>query len=128
MKYDKKKILKQSLDAIHKYKLIFIEEVVAYIPIHKQTFYEYFPIGSNEMDTIKEAISKNKIDMKAGLRHKWYKNDNATTQIALYKLIANKEEKDALNNNESKQTDTKTENFIHIHLDKDADKTNKATD
>jgi hypothetical protein len=37
--------------------------------------------------------------MKNGLRKKWYDNNNATTQIALYRLLATKEENEALSLN-----------------------------
>lgn len=98
MSYDKEKIFKQALEAVNKYKLIFIEEITPYIPISNKTFYQYYPVGSKELQTIKNAINKNKVDMKAGLRHKWYKKDNATTQIALYKLLSNEIERKILNN------------------------------
>ena len=52
----------------------------------------------HEMHIIKDELNKNKIKMKAGLRKKWYMNNNATTQIALYKLISNEDELIRLNN------------------------------
>lgn len=89
-----KELEAQALDAIGKYKLIWIEEVVSFLPCARSTFYD------NELDksdTIKAAILKNRTDLKIGLRKKWYESENATTQIALYKLTGTEDEKKALN-------------------------------
>jgi hypothetical protein len=92
MAYDRIKIYQQALDLIEKKKLFFIEDVVCLLPCRKSTFYDLFPIDSNEMDTIKELLEKNKIEIKNGLRNKWYNGNNPLTQMALYKLIGTEEE------------------------------------
>ena len=92
MAYDRTKIYQQALDLIEKKKLFFIEDVVCLLPCRKSTFYDLFPIDSNEMDTIKELLDKNKIEIKNGLRNKWYNGNNPLTQMALYKLIGTEEE------------------------------------
>jgi hypothetical protein len=92
MAYDRVKIYEQALDLIDKKKLFFIEDVVCLLPISKQTFYEFFKVESNELDTIKELLDKNKIEIKNGLRNKWYNGNNPLTQMALYKLIGTEEE------------------------------------
>ena len=99
MAYDKKELERQSLEAIGKYKLIWIEEIVSYLPRSKQTFYDH---GLDKLDTIKDAILKNRNDLKVGLRKKWYESDNATTQIALYKLIGTDDESDRINSQKQK--------------------------
>ena len=66
MAYDKNKIYEQAKDLIEKKKLFFIEDVVTLLPISKTTFYEYFAIESNELDTIKELLDKNKIREERG--------------------------------------------------------------
>ena len=99
MAYDTKELEAQALDAIGKYKLIWIEEVVSYLPCARSTFYD------NELDksdTIKAAILKNRTDLKIGLRKKWYESENATTQIALYKLIGTESESDRINSQKQK--------------------------
>ena len=50
-------------------------------------------------DILKQALENNKKIIKRGLRNKWYQNDNATTQVALYKLLADEDELSRLNNN-----------------------------
>ena len=110
MAYDRIKIYNQALDLIEKKKLFFIEDVITLLPISKQTFYEFFKVDSNELDTIKEALDKNKIDVKNGLRNKWYNGNNPLTQMALYKLIGTEEEYHRI-------ASTKTENK-NINIEK----------
>jgi hypothetical protein len=92
MAYDRIKIYEQAQELIKTKKLFFIEDVITLLPISKQTFYEFFKVESNELDTIKELLDKNKIDIKNGLRNKWYNGTNPLTQMALYKLIGTEEE------------------------------------
>lgn len=110
MAYDRIKIYKQALDLIEKKKLFFIEDVVTLLPISKPTFYEFFEIDSNELNTIKEGLDKNKIEVKNGLRNKWYNGNNPLTQMALYKLIGTEEEYHRI-------ASTKTENK-NINIEK----------
>lgn len=93
MQISKEESHAMALEAIIKNKLMFVEDVVAMMPISKQTFYNH---GLDEFDDIKEAMNKNRIDMKRGLRVKWYKSDNATAQIALYRLLGTDAELDRL--------------------------------
>jgi hypothetical protein len=110
MAYDRIKIYQQALDLIEKKKLFFIEDVVTLLPISKQTFYDYFKVDSDELDNIKEALDKNKIEVKNGLRNKWYNGNNPLTQMALYKLIGTEEEYHRI-------ASTKTENK-NINIEK----------
>lgn len=87
MAYNTKKLYKQAIDLIEKKDLLFIEDVVTLLPCRKSTFYEHFPTGSDEMNTIKERLSEKRISMKVDLRSKWFKSDNPSLQIALMKLI-----------------------------------------
>ena len=93
MAYDRKKIFEQAKEMIVKHKLFFVEDIVAFLPIVKKTFYEYFPIDSNESNDLKVLLEKNKIDIKIGLRKKWYDSSNATSEAMLYKLVGTKEER-----------------------------------
>ena len=76
MAYDKVKILEKTFDVIEKHKLFFIEDVVAYLPCTKTTFYEFFPIDSDEMNTIKGMIEENKVKIKVTIRSKLLKGRN----------------------------------------------------
>jgi hypothetical protein len=99
MAYDKKKIFEQAKEAITKHKLFFIEDIVAFLPIAKKTFYEYFPIDSNESNELKEMLETNRIEIKSSMRSKWYKSNNATLQMALMKLICTDDERKKLSMN-----------------------------
>lgn len=90
-------IFEQSKKLIVKHKLLFIQDVVDFLPITRQTFYRYFPLESEEMQEIKKLIDENKISIKSNLRAKWYNSDNATLQLALYRLTANEDEHRMLN-------------------------------
>lgn len=92
MAYDRVKIFEQAKEVIVKKNLLFIEDVVAFLPIAKKTFYEYFPLDSNESNELKEFLETNKINIKVSMRSKWYESDNATLQMGLMKLISTNEE------------------------------------
>lgn len=90
--YDRKKIFEQAKEQIVSKRLIFVEEVVAFIGISKPTFYDFFRVDSNEFNELRELIETNKISLKTSMRKKWYDSDNATLQMGLMKLIASPEE------------------------------------
>ena len=86
MAYKTSALRKKAIEAITEQKLIFIEEIVSYLPCHKSTFYEHFPNESDGYKALDQLLEKNKAEIKASLRAKWYKSDNATIQIALMRL------------------------------------------
>ena len=93
MAYKKETLIKKSLDAIKKYHLVFIDEIPAYLPCSLKTFYNF---KLQELQTIKENLATNKIKLKQDLREKWYKSENATLQMAAYKLLSDDIERRAL--------------------------------
>ena len=97
MAYDKDKIFKQAKEQIEKHNLFFIEDVVAFIPCSKPTFYEFFPVDSNELNDIKELLEENKVKTKSSIRAKLWKSEKAAELLALYRLIATPEEHKKLN-------------------------------
>ena len=94
--YNKKKLQKDAENAIKENNLFFIEDVVAMLGIDKSTFYKYFPSESNESNELKKYLNKNRALIKMDLRKKWSESDNATTQLALYKLICDTDERKRL--------------------------------
>lgn len=110
MAYNKKELEEQAIDVITKKRLCFIEEAVSYLPCNLKTFYN---LKLHELQTIKEAIDKNKTSLKVGLRKKWYESDNGVVQLALYKLICTKEERENLTMNRVDLTN-KGEKFVFI--------------
>ena len=69
--------------------------------ISKDAFYRKFPVGSDDYDELREMLDENKIALKVGLRKKWFESDNATTQMALYKLCSTEIEHKKLQQNYS---------------------------
>ena len=106
MAYDRKKIFEQAKEMIVKHKLFFMDEVPDFLPCGRSTFYDYFPDGSDELDTLKSLISVNKTHIKTSMRSKWYKSDAPALQLALMKLICTDEERKKLS---MTQTDITTQ-------------------
>jgi len=94
-----KRVLKQITDSpdIH-----FVSDVYQDLGVSKTTFYEKFPALSEEMTIIKETIGINKGLEKRKMRRSWSHSDSAPLQMGLYKLLGTQDERDALNNNESR--------------------------
>ena len=92
MAYDRKKIFEQAKEMIVKHKLFFVEDIVAFLPCAKPTFYDFFPPESNELNELKELLETNRTELKVSMRSKWYKSNAPALQMALMKLIATPEE------------------------------------
>lgn len=95
--YDKKKLIATAKKAIKENNLFFIEDIVAWLPCVKSTFYEYFPADSDEMDELKAMLEENKIKTKSAIRAKLFRSDKAGELLALYRLICDNEERKMLN-------------------------------
>lgn len=95
MAYNKEDIFIQAKEAIANNNLFFIEDIVAWLPCDKTTFYRFFPPDCNEYNELKRMLDDNKIKTKAGIRAKLYKGKGCDL-IALYKMIGTDEERRAL--------------------------------
>ena len=102
MAYNNSELFEKAKKIAKSKKLIFVEEIVGWLPCSKPTFYDHFPPESNEFNELKEILENNRIEMKSGMRTKWYKSDNATLQVALMKLISNEDEAARLNGSNQK--------------------------
>ena len=76
--------------------IYFVCDLANEMGIARSTFYEK---GLDKSDIIKNALENNVRKVKRSLRNKWFNNDNPTTQVALYKLLADDDELSRLNNN-----------------------------
>ena len=99
MPYDTKVLKQKAIEAIKKNKLIFIEDIAAMLGINKTTLYNHFPIDTDDFNELTTLLNENKISLKVSLRKKWFDSDNATTQMALYKLCSTPEEHKKLQQN-----------------------------
>ena len=96
MAYNKKALFQQAVKAIKEKNLFFIEDVVAYLPCDKTTFYRKFPLESNEYNELRALIDNNRVVTKTSIRKKLYDLDNPTALISLYRMIATPEERYAI--------------------------------
>ena len=93
MAYKKTDMIKQCLKAIEENDLVFIEEIIAFVPFNRATFYNH---NLDKLDTIKKALDDNRIKIKVGLRKNWRESKSPALQIALYRLLATESEYDRL--------------------------------
>ena len=92
MAYKTEDLLKTAKEAIIKNRLIFIEDIIAFLPCHKSTFYEHFPNESDNYKTMFDMLETNRTTLKVSMRSKWYTSNAPALQMALMKLIATPEE------------------------------------
>jgi len=92
MAYDRAKIFEQAKEMIVKHKLFFVDDIVAFLPCSKSSFYEFYPDGSDELDELKGLLEINRVSLKVSMRSKWYTSNAPALQMALMKLIATPEE------------------------------------
>lgn len=94
MAYDKQELIDKALEVIEKHNLFFIDDVVSFLPCSRATFYNH---ELDKLDTIKDAIEKNRVSTKINMRNKWYNSDHPTLQVALMKIISSDDEAHRLN-------------------------------
>lgn len=117
MAYNRIKIFEQAKEVTAKHKLFFIEDIVAFLPISKPTFYEYFPVDSNEVNELKGLLETNRTELKVSMRSKWYKSNAPALQMALMKLIASPEELRKLSMNHQVTEEVEKPIFKQLDLD-----------
>lgn len=82
------------LNIIHEKKVMRFAHLPAYYPLSRSQLYN---LGLDKVDDIKEAIEQNRMKAKNIMLNKWIASDNATLQIAAFRLMADDEERRALN-------------------------------
>jgi len=91
-KYDPKELFEKAQKLVKKNKLFWFEDIIAFLPISKETFYRYYPTDSYEYDELKKLLEENRIGLKVSLRAKWHNSKAPALQMALMKLISNEDE------------------------------------
>ncbi len=89
MAYKTEDMIKQCLEAIEKHGLMFIDEIIAFVPFSSRTFYYH---KLQELQELKDLVEQNRVNTKVKLKKAWATSDNATLQVALFKLIGSDEE------------------------------------
>lgn len=99
--YESKEVLiKKMLEIIkNNPDIIYFHEIFNKLPIVKRTYYKYVKECDPEHKLIIEALEDNKLNMKAEIRKKLLNINNPTGLIALYKIIGDKDDREALANN-----------------------------
>lgn len=92
MAYDRLEIFEQAKHVTEEHNLFFVDDIIAYLPCSKSTFYEFYPDGSDELDELKTILEKNRVSLKVSMRKKWQDNPAPALQMALMKLIATPDE------------------------------------
>ena len=95
--YNKQKIFEQAKEAITKNNLFFVNDIWAWLPCGRSWFYDNFPDGSDELDTMKDMLEQNKMKTKSAIRAKLFKGEKAAELLSLYRLICTNEERQMLN-------------------------------
>lgn len=83
--------------------IYFFGDLAIELGYNRQYLYD-IGFSPDKNDTLKTALEENKKTVKRGLRNKWFNNNNPTVQIALYRLIADEEELNRLNNSKIELT------------------------
>jgi hypothetical protein len=116
MAYKTEELERLSLEAINKHKLFFIEDIVAYLPCDKTTFYAH---KLHESNSIKEALTEVKVNLKVSMRSKWFRSENPTLQLALMKILSSDEELRKLSMQHQVNEEAEKPIFNGINLDTD---------
>lgn len=86
---------KEITECIKKNRIMFVSHIFGYYTdIGRSQFYN---LELDKSDMIKEAIAENRSKACGYMVNKWIASDNATLQIAGYRLVATEEERMALN-------------------------------
>ena len=92
---------KELLKIIKERKIMFFSHAFAYTSFSLATAYNH---GLEKLETIKEALAKNRASGVTYMLNKWIGSDNATLQIAAMKIIADEELRRSLNQQYLEQT------------------------
>jgi hypothetical protein len=94
MAYDREDLKRQALDIIDREEITTFNEIHLYMKAHRATLYTH---ELDKDDDIKKAIEQQKVAIKKKMRRNWRNSDNATLQIAEFKLLSSDDELSRLN-------------------------------
>jgi hypothetical protein len=89
MAYNTTRLEAAALEAIRKNELVFIRDIMCFLPCTRSTFYLH---NLHNSDTIKKELLRNKSQIKARFRKRWEQSKNQKLQLALYRLLADDNE------------------------------------
>ena len=106
---------KELLEIIEDRKIMFFSHAFAYASFSAATAYNH---NLEKLDTIKEALAKNRASGVTYMLNKWIGSDNATLQIAAMRIIADEEIRRSLNQQYIEQT-IKEQPLFNIDIEED---------
>lgn len=112
---------KELLKIIEERKIMFFSHAFAYTSFSLATAYNH---NLEKLDTIKDALAKNRASGVTYMLNKWIGSDNATLQIAAMKIIADEELRRSLNQQYIEQT-IKEHPLFNIDIDESKPDKNK---
>lgn len=92
---------KELLEIIKERKIMFLNHAFAYASFSPATAYNH---DLEKLDTIKDALSKNRTSGVTYMLNKWIGSDNATLQIAAMRIISDEDLRRSLNQQYIEQT------------------------
>ena len=107
---------KELLKIIKERKIMFFSHAFAYTSFSAATAYNH---NLEKLDTIKDALAKNRASGVTYMLNKWIGSDNATLQIAAMKIIADEELRRSLNQQYIEQT-IKEQPLFNIDIEEDS--------
>jgi hypothetical protein len=121
MAYNTEELYQMALKIIKEKKVRTIEDLASYMPCDRTTFYNHFHTKFDKFNTIKKELEQNKVAFKERLVNMWTSltHTSPATQIFLYKLCANKEEKEAIYDTSIKASIDPPKHEITLNLIKD---------
>lgn len=104
---------KELLEVIKSKKITFFDHCFGFTSFSRATAYNH---SLDKLDSIKDAINKNRVTAKNYMLNKWIASENPTLQIAAMRLLSDLEEHKKMNqsyvdqttNGENISTDSKT--------------------
>lgn len=97
---DKKKIYEQAKNVIEgDDNVLFLDDVIAELPISKPTFYSWWPKGSDKYNELLALINNNRVKVKRCIRLKLRISGKAAELLSLYRMICTEDERRAINQN-----------------------------
>lgn len=93
-------------------KVLFISDVCKGLGISSSTFYRKVPTDSELYQDITDALEGNKTLLKQEIRDRLKDCKSPVGLLALYRLVGNQEERDALNSYREEKKESKNEEII----------------
>lgn len=95
--YERNELHQEAMELIIEKNLIYITEIINFLGISRQTFYNKFPRDSRAYKDLQTLLQRNKVTDKRTLRAKLMESNSPTAWIKLYRLLGEPDEIARLN-------------------------------